>query len=275
MQAHYETLPMRDATLRERLRDPRRLAAIAILALTGGIIGAVLYLRGELAGVDALAYWSAVHTWLAGGNPYAPTPPIMPYAYAPWTLYLFLPWALLPWDIAWFAWRAASIVLFAVSVAWAYERRPLATAVTVALLGAPLAANLDTGNVGVFLVLGVFAAQFTGPRMGGLLWALAAALKWLPALLIVFLPPRARLWGIGFATIFAIFAFATWPLTLQHIDVALNYPRPLRLDYLLLLWAAVPWIWRRSWRFSWPATTRLPRSASDVQRELRAFFGYG
>jgi hypothetical protein len=256
-----------------RLREPRRLAAIIILALTGGIILAVLYARGELAGADALAYWAAVRGWLAGANPFEPPPPFMPYAYAPWTLYLFLPWAMLPWSVAWFVWRMLSVALFAWSVAWAYQRRPLATAITVALLGAPLAANLDTGNVGLLLVLGVFAAQFTGPRVGGLLWALAAALKWLPALLIVFLPPRARLWGIGFGALAAILALATWPLTLQQIEIALNYPRPLRLDYLLLLWAAVPWLWRRQWplRFSFE---RMPRSRAQLRLSTRRFFGY-
>ena len=55
----------------------------------------------------------------------------MPYVYAPWLLPLFVPWALLPWDVAWFAWRAANLVLLAWSIGWAYRIRPLATAVTV------------------------------------------------------------------------------------------------------------------------------------------------
>ena len=40
-----------------------------------------------------------------GGDPYHPTGPFLPYVYAPWMLPLFAPWALLPWDVAWFVWR--------------------------------------------------------------------------------------------------------------------------------------------------------------------------
>ena len=253
-----------------RLRDPRRLAAIVLLGLTGGLILAFLYARGELAGSDARAYWVAVRMWLGGDSPYTPGVPFLPYAYAPWTLYLFLPWALLPWSVAWFAWRTLGVALFAWSVGWAYQRRPLATALLVALLGPALAANLDTGNVTILLVLGIFGAQFTGPRLGGLLWAIAASMKWLPALLLVFLPPRARLWGIAFLAIAALLTLATWPQTLEQLQVALFFPRPLRLDYLLLAWAAVPWLWRQRWPISL-VRLRLPRSGHEV----RTFFGYG
>ena len=58
--------------------------------------------RGDRAGADAQAYWAAVRIWLEGGNPYHPTGPFLPYVYAPWMLPLFTPWALLPWDVAWF-----------------------------------------------------------------------------------------------------------------------------------------------------------------------------
>lgn len=257
-----------------RLRDRRRLTAILLLGLTGGLMLAFLFARGELAGSDARAYWVAVRLWLGGGDPYAPGEPFLPYAYAPWTLYFFLPWALLPWSVAWFLWRTASIVLFCWSVSWAYERRPLATALLVAALGLPLAANFDTGNVTVLLVLGIFGAQFVGPRLGGFAWAVGAAMKWLPALLLVFLPPRARLWGMAFLVVAGLLTLATWPQTLEQLQIALFFPRPVRVDYLLLVWAAVPWLWRRPGALT-AARPRMPRSGRDVQRELRAFFGYG
>ena len=58
--------------------------------------------------------------WLAGEDIYQVSPGpqrataegALPFAYSPWSLYLFLPWAALPWDIAWFSWRAANIALF-------------------------------------------------------------------------------------------------------------------------------------------------------------------
>ena len=239
----------------DRLRDPRRLAAIGLLGLTGGLVLAFLYARGDLAGSDAFAYWTGVHRWLSGGDIYEvvpglyvpPTEGALPYAYAPWSLYLFLPWALLPWDVAWVAWRAANIGLFALSVAWAYERRPLGTALLVALLAPSLAANLDTGNINVFIALGVWVAWLGRDRLGGVLWAIGAALKWMPGLLLVFLPRRS--WPIGFAAlgVLVVLTLATWPETLRQIEIAITYPRPLRIDYLLLLWAAVPWMYARPW----------------------------
>jgi hypothetical protein len=227
-----------------RLRNPRRLAAILLVGLTGGLVFAFLYARGDLAGSDALAYWMSVRTWLAGGDPFVAPEPFLPWAYAPWTLYLFLPWALLPWSIAWFFWRAINIALFAWTVGWAYQRRPLATAIGVALVGVPLTANLDTGNINVLIVMAMWAAQFAGPRLAGLLWAIGGALKWVPVVLIVLLPRRAWPWGLAFLGLAVVLALATWQMTLSQIDIAFNLPRPIRLDYLLLLWAAVPWVWR-------------------------------
>lgn len=243
------------ASLIERLRDPRRLGAIVLLALTGGLVLAFIYARGQLAGSDAYAYWTAVHRWLSGTDIYhvvpglyvPPTEGALPYAYPPWSLYLFLPWALLPWDVAWVLWRAANIGLFAVSVAWAYQRRPLGTAVFVTLLGPSLAANLDTGNINVIIALGIWVAWLGRDRLGGTLWALGTALKWLPGVLLVFMPRRAWPWGFAVLAVLAVLTLATWPQTLRQIGIALEYPRPLRLDYLLLLWAAVPWLYSRPW----------------------------
>jgi hypothetical protein len=239
-----------------RLRlEPRRVLAIALLALTGGIVLAFLWARGELAGSDAYAYWTAVQRWLSGQDIYHVTPGLdlppsegaLPFAYAPWSLYLFLPAGLLPWDIVWFAWRALNIVLFAWSVAWAYERRPLGTAVFVALLGPALAANLDTGNINVLIVLGVWLAWFAGPRVGGTAWAIGAALKFVPFLLLAFVPRRAWPFGLAVFAVLMVLTLASWPQVVRQLEIVLNYPRPLRIDYMLLAWAAVPWLWARSW----------------------------
>jgi hypothetical protein len=229
--------------------------AVAILAVTGGLVVAFIYARGELAGSDALAYWTAVRRWLAGEDIYQVIPGLyippaegaLPYAYAPWSLYLFLPWALLPWDIAWVVWRAANLVLFTASVFWAYDRRPLGTALIVALLGPSIAANLDTGNINVFIALGTWAAFMVGPRLGGTLWALGAALKFLPAVLLLVTPRPAWRYGLLAFALFAVLTLATWPDTLRQLEIVLNYPRPLRIDYMILAWAAVPWLYLRSW----------------------------
>jgi len=57
------------------------------------------------------------------------------------------------------------------------------------------------------------------------------------------------------------------------VDAAVSFPRPFRLDYLLLLWAAVPWIWARprllepsEWR---PLASELAAWARTQWREVR------
>ncbi len=184
------------------LRDRSRLLAILILVVCGAAIVSWIVARGDLVGADARAYWGGVRLWLSGGDPLDPPPPYMPYVYWSWSLPLFTPWAALPWETAWFVYRAFNIIVFAWSAAWAYRQHPLATALLVLLITPALAATLDTGNITLLCAMGIWAAHFTGPRLGGFMWALATALKWFPALLFLLLPPRARLWGIGWAALF-------------------------------------------------------------------------
>jgi hypothetical protein len=272
---HRLSIPLA-AGLADRLRTPRILAAVVLIGLTGGIVLAFLVRRDELAGADALVYWTAVRNWLAGTDIYLPPPATMPYSYSSWTVFVFLPWALLPWEIAWFCWRAAEVALFALSVGWAYTRRPLATALLLAVLGASLAANLDTGNVAVLLVLGIWLAWWVGPRLGGGLWALAAALKWLPLALIFFIPARARAWGLLVLAVAAALTLATWPATLRQLEIVWGFPRPIRVDYMLLAWAIVPWLWSQPWPPYWLSPTELRRRWHDrppAAHALRAWLG--
>ncbi len=238
-----------------RLRDPRRILAIVLLAISAGTVLAFLVARGQLAGSDAFAYWTGVRHWLGGQDVYQvipgldipPTQGALPYAYAPWSLYVFLPWALLPWQIAWFVWRIANVALFAWTVAWAYDRRPLGTAAIVFLLSPSLAANFDTGNVNVLISLVPFLAWVVSARWGGVGWAVGTALKFVPAPLLLFMPRASWRVGLVVVAVLGILTLATWPETLRQLDIALNYPRPLRIDYLVLAWGIVPWLWLRDW----------------------------
>lgn len=285
-----------------RLRDRRRWLAIALFAVIGGIFAAGLLARGEAAGSDARAYWAGVRIWLNGGDPYHPTGPFLPYVYAPWLLPVFAPWALLPWDVAWFAWRGTTILVLFWTMTWAYQRRPLATALVAAALAFPIAANIDTGNVTLVLTLLLWGAQFAGPRLAGLLWALATWVKWVPAPLIVLIRPRGRAWGLAWLGVAIVLSIATLPLTIAQFQALFGFgARPIRLDYLVLLWAAVPWVWShpgplwwlhpRSWsahaaaareRLSgWGSRWRAdPEGAADVARRavgqrVRTFLGLG
>ena len=242
-----------------RLRDRRRIIAVVLLSITFGLVAAGMIARGDAAGADARAYWAGVRIWLNGGDPYHPTGPFLPYVYAPWMLPLFAPWALLPWDVAWFAWRGATILLLLWSIDWAYRRRPLETAIVVAVLAFPIGANLDTGNITLLLALALFGAQFVRPRMAGFLWGLATWMKWAPAPLWLILRPRARLWGLVWLAASVLLSLVTLPLTIVQLKTLFGFDRPaFRLDYLVLLWALVPWLWRQPEPFAWlyPATWR-------------------
>jgi hypothetical protein len=230
-----------------RLRDHRRIVAILLLSLTFSLLAAGMIGRGEAAGADARAYWAGVRIWLNGGDPYHPTGPFLPYVYAPWMLPLFAPWALLPWDVAWVVWRVGTILLLLWTVHWAYGRRPLTTAVLVAVLAFPVGANLDTGNINLQLTVMLWGAQFTGPRVGGLLWALATWMKWVPAVVWFILSPRTRGWGLVWLGVSIGLSLLLLPLTILQFQALFGFgARPIRLDYLVFLWAFVPWWYRRS-----------------------------
>ena len=214
--------------------------------------------------------WAGVRIWLNGGDPYHPTGPFLPYVYAPWMLPLFSPWALLPWDVAWFVWRVGTILLLLWTIHWAYRRRPLTTAIIVAVLAFPFGANLDTGNINLQLTLMLWAAQFTGPRLGGLLWALATWMKWVPAVFWPILPGRAKQWGLLWLAVSVGLSVLTLPLTIIQMQALFGFgARPVRLDFLVYIWAAVPWLYRKADPFDFlrPATWR--RWWSDGLARLR------
>jgi Glycosyltransferase family 87 len=251
---------------------------MGILILVGAALGAGLIARGELAGADARAYWAGVRIWLSGGNPYHPTGPFMPYVYAPWMLPLFAPWAMLPWDVAWFVWRGGAILALLWTIHWAYRQRPLSTAVAVLLLSFPIAANLDTGNMTLILAFALWATYFVRPAAAGFLWGLATWMKWVPALFWFVLAPRARGWGLIWLLASALLSVATLPLTILQLQTLFGFgDRPLRLDYLVLLWAAVPSVWLAADPVRWlrPATWRSGFVAwrAGPQRQIRELLG--
>lgn len=248
-----------------RLRDPRRVAAVVISALSFAVIATLLIARGDTAGADAQAYWAAARSWLAGGNPYDPSGPYLPYVYPPWMLPFFVPWALLPWSVAWFVWRGATIVLLLATFDWAYRRHPLRSSLVLAALALPFAANLDTGNINLLLVLALWAAQFSGPVVAGVLWALATAMKWVPFVFIFVLAPRGRLYGLIGLAICGLLSLVLLPLTIVQLQVLFGFgPRPIRLDYLVFLWAAVPWWYLHPEALWWLRRSSWPRLRGNL-----------
>jgi hypothetical protein len=239
-----------------RLRDRRRLAAMAILTLLFAFTIAGMWARGDVAGSDARAYWAAVRLWLQGGDPYHPTGPFLPYVYSPWMLPLFVPWSLLPWEVAWFAWRGASLLLLLWTMRWAYARRPLPTAILVTILYIPIVANIDTGNINLLLAVALFGAHFLDERVGGLIWGLATWMKWVPVFVLPSLPARARGWGVLFLAVSALLSLVMLPLTIVQLQALFGFrDRPVRADYLIFVWSIVPWWWRLERPFAFLSLT--------------------
>jgi Glycosyltransferase family 87 len=268
--------PIRRAIRREsaRLRDRRRILAMALLVVVFALAIAGMLARGDTAGADAQAYWAAVRLWLDGGDPYHPTGPFLPYVYAPWMLPLFIPWAMLPWEVAWFAWRGASLLLLLWTIRWAYARRPLATAILVLILAIPTGANIDTGNVNLLLAVALFGAQFLDGRIGGLLWGLATWMKWVPAPLWLVLPARARGWGLAFLLLAALLSLIMLPLTIIQLQALFGFShRPVRADYLVFVWSTVPWWWRRRDPFAFLRPSTWAVAWGRRRRWAAAWFG--
>ena len=224
-----------------RLRDPRRIAAIVLLSLTFSILLAGMIGRGEPAGADARAYWAGVRLWINGGNPYCRADRSCPTSTRRGCCRCSRRGRSCrgTWRGSSGAGRRSSLLLW--TIHWAYSRRPLTTALIVAVLAFPFGANLDTGNINLLLTLMLWAAQFTGPRLGGLLWALATWMKWAPAVVWFILAPRTRLWGLIWLGVSVLLSLVTLPLTIIQLQALFGFgARPVRLDYLVFLWAVRP-----------------------------------
>jgi hypothetical protein len=237
--------------LRLRLPDPQRVAGAVLIGLVVGIMAATLHVHAAAAGSDAYAYWYGVHVWLAGGDPYQIVSSALPWHYPPWLLPAFLPWALLPWDLAWPMWQLTTVVGLLVTGAWAFHRRPVATALVAVALSVPIGIAIDTGNVVLICAFALWAAQLVGGRVGGLLWAVVTAIKWFPLGFWFVLRRDSRASGLLFLAVGIVLSLATWQWTSELVaSVGLTgIPHSgslaaLRLDHLAILWAATPWLWR-------------------------------
>lgn len=220
-----------------------RLAAYGLIGATAAVLLGVLLWRGRSAGVDALAYWLAARTWIAGGDPYSGSCPLC-YAYAPWAVPIFAPWAALPWDWAFGLLRATTLVGLGWSVAWAARRRPVVTALAFLALSVPIGINLDTGNITLPLVLVFWATSLADSRWAGIAWGLAAGMKWITLPLWFLLSRPARRWGAGMLGVTVVASLVLLPATIEQARTVIHMDRPLPIDYLVVLWGAVPWLWR-------------------------------
>jgi hypothetical protein len=125
----------------------------------------------------------------------------------------------------------------------------------------------------------LWAAQFAGPRLAGLLWALSTWAKWVPAPAWLILQPRGRAWGLVWLGLAVLLSLATLPLTIVQLEALFGFGRrPIRLDYLVLLWAAIPWLWRHPDPLWWLHPREWPgardRAALAFDRARAALAGW-
>jgi hypothetical protein len=213
------------------------------MAITFIGIVASFVVRGHAAGADAEVYWVAARIWVAGGDPYDLPDGVLPWVYAPWGLPLFVPWAQLPWDIAFTLWRVALLGGLVATLRWAALRRPVSTAVLFLALSVPIGINLDTGNITLPIALALFAARFGPPAVAGITWGAATGLKWAALPFVIVLGRRERAWGLIALGVAILASLATWEMTLDQLRVITTLDRPFPWDYLVFVWAAVPWFW--------------------------------
>jgi hypothetical protein len=90
------------------------------------------------------------------------------------------------------------------------------------------------------------------------------------------LAPSARRWGLLWLALSVALSLALLPLTIAQFEALFGFGRrPVRLDYLVFLWAFVPWLYRRAdpWDVLRPVTWRGwivegRRGAADTVRSL-------
>lgn len=150
------------------------------------------------------------------------------YTYPPITAYLFAPLHLIGWHATAILWTVANVVVLALLLtivlwrffsvrgptAWLVSATGLAPA-TIFLLF-PFRSLLYWGQLGLFLMFLVFVDLFVVPtRFRGMLIGVAAAVKLLPAIFIVWLLARRELAGVvrvlvAFAVL-TVLAAILWP----------------------------------------------------------------
>lgn len=184
------------------LREPRWVLPVSLPMLVAALAIVVHVFGGRH--IDLEVYRFGVWALLDGGDLYGPLPPtvvgaVLPFIYPPFAALVLLPFALVPWEVAWPALLAASTLALAVTLLvtarrlWPSSGR--AGAIAVASLALPLSfalepvhSTFDFGQVNLLLMalvaLDCLVARSRWPR--GTLVGIAAAIKLTPAAFVLF-----------------------------------------------------------------------------------------
>jgi len=150
------------------------------------------------------------------------------FTYPPITAYLFMPFHVIGWHATEVLWTVANVVVLALlftitlrrffhvdtATAWLVSATGLAPAAIFLLF--PFRSLLYWGQLGLFLLFLVFVDLFVVPtRFRGVLIGLAAAVKFLPALFVVWLLARrevpAAIRVVASFAVLTLLAAALWP----------------------------------------------------------------
>ena len=145
----------------------QRLLAVTMIALSGGLLFAVLsvyFNRGFIPG-DAIVYLAAgerlnadhlLYQLSPGDRPLDVKPPYWtaPLLSPPLVAVLFRPLALLPPDAGAYVWWVASMAAIAWVLIEFWRRRPILTSLAVLILVVPITYEIGVGNMNAFLLLG-------------------------------------------------------------------------------------------------------------------------
>jgi alpha-1,2-mannosyltransferase len=194
-----------------------RLLPVAAIAVAVTTVGATLAVAGDTHGYDFRAYYDAVSRILNGQAPYDQGFEIAGagglFFYPPTFIPLALPFGLLSWDVAVWAWTGLALVAFALAlVAMPVSPRTRWLVLLVAGLSWPFVHNIKLGQVGPLLLL-LFALAWRcrdQPLAFGLASGLGAAIKVQPGLLLVWALLRRRWEAVaaGFLTLLGLAALA-------------------------------------------------------------------
>ena len=71
-------------------------------------------------------------------------------------------------------------------------------------------------------------------------------MKWIPVVVWPILSVGAKRWGMLWLGLSIVLSLALLPMTIRQFQALFGFgTRPMRLDYLVFLWAFVPWWYRR------------------------------
>ncbi|GAA3731835.1 alpha-1,2-mannosyltransferase [Spinactinospora alkalitolerans] len=177
-------------------RRPLIALVVSSLVLTAAYWAWLLMVSPEWGQVDMRIYLDATALMLDGGELYEAEPP---FNYPPFAAFLFVPLALLGATPSAVLWYIAKLMCLQLVVWWYLERRgtPLRSRMALTVAAAalfpvfmePLSHEFSTGQVNLLLmwIVLVDLIRPQGARWRGVLTGIAAGIKVVPALFIVYL----------------------------------------------------------------------------------------